>query len=768
MFILYQMFKKTLYSMAIASLFLGACQYAQAQNSSEYVSLINGWKADGSNLTGGLSDQYGFVFYSTYTNYGAIKVYVPAGTTGFSILGYLPQQTIYAVAARFGQPPTRVAPLGGGVGVGEYAQIISIFREDTAFAKLLAGEEMIQVHDGGGATGYAGVARLTGRPMLKGQWLYMRVLNDQSGGGIYNLSGFGTVDLPMYKEAMASVQIQPNGNPREDFVLPQRPTGIVLQPTAVAPGGNGAIGADNPNALALGRCAADSTNELAKYITIQNYKITVAATAPLGVVKISCGDATDYSSSAAYATPVFHANLTVGNPQPLEAITLSSDKLIATSNPTPITINAYPVGAALGVCAASDASLVTVSGNAIILTDAGKSVSNATNLTVTCSGKTMPFSIQPGLTLSPSTLTMNSTPSKTVVSASGVVGALNCTLPVGTGAFNPSAYLDWLPAESAFALKSSAPAMTAEQETITVTCSDSSSQRSAVLTLKAAPPGLLYPLHNDELPLAIGAVAPPARVPGELHLRWRKVNTNGTLESLPLAGNYPGYPVAGDGAAFKCEDSKGLFDFSSVAETFKGSLKAVASSSSAVALTTKVSCYAWGSNPLGIVAGSLKSTASLLVQPSSVSWELAQPTAANPILDVTDDVTAATPAPPVKLQLYIPKAADNSDVKVVLMGYVPLTPSFLWDDNVRAEVFLTNSASPVWKTWEDQQNATDVVYTTVSNSSASRVLDVSLLFPKSDLKNLRAKLAMFYTTTAAATNSGTWVKLNAEWDSTAP
>lgn len=280
-------------------------------SSNGFTSMINGWKKDGSSLRGLQNNQFGFSFNDIYTNYKTIKVYVPAGTTEFGIVGFLPQQTPYAVVARFGQPPLRTSPINGTIGADEYGDINRVFSQAKAFAQLLAGEEMIQVHDGGGSTGYTGVARLRTRPLLKGKWLYMRVLNDPNGGGIYNFQGGGDVDLTMYKERMTNVQLNAEDNPIEDMILPERPTGITLQPSTVAPGGNSTISPDNTKAMALGNCVLDSANTLSQFVRIQNYKITVESNAPAGVIKVSCGDATDFSSDSAFSIPVFHANLTI-------------------------------------------------------------------------------------------------------------------------------------------------------------------------------------------------------------------------------------------------------------------------------------------------------------------------------------------------------------------------------------------------------------------------------------------------------------------------
>lgn len=681
-------------------------------------------------------------FVPGYSGYREIKAYIPAGTLTFAVSGFIAQGLQFAVAARIGQPPSR----SQGVPSGEYEQL-KTQSPNLAFNKLLAGQEVVLVHDGGGSIILSGNGVLQRWPTVKGAWLYMRVLN---GDELYNFQYQNKIDGDEYTDWYSGF-LTSGGfdsftkDPKEIAYLPEPPVGIKLLSSILKPNESTKVRPVNESAMVLGECTLKSRDSNAPVmgVTIKNYTITAASNVPDQSLIVACGNAADFSSIYAPLTAVFTAELrvcgTCGD-VPLADILLSSNQLIITNNPVPIVISPVPESASLGSCQVSDPSKLTVSTNTISLTDNGVNLSAATTVTITCSGKSKVITIQPGLSLSPDTLTLSSLTSKSTVSAVGL-SSLSCVL-TGANGFDPSRYLEWNP-PNVYSLKTNAPPLDVDQS-ITVTCSD----RSAVLHLKKAPPGLLYPVHNDEVNIG------ETRAPKDVLLRWRRVDGSGNLVSLPLFGNFPGYPVSGDGTVFKCEDSKNVFDFTSVADTSKGRLKDGLALTAPV--TTKINCYSASVATAAQITSSLKSTASLQVNTDN-TWELTQATAANPIVELTDVADS-----PVKLQIYIPKASDNSKVDVVLMGYVPLMPVFPWDDNLQAEVFLLNPVNPYWIEWLDRSTEASIVYTSVLNSAVNRVLDVSLLFPKSALADIKAKIAVFYTTSV---KNNSWVRMTKEWDS---
>jgi len=142
-----------------------------------------------------------------YTYQHQFKVYIPRGTTFFSLTGFLPQSVKYAVAVKLGSPPTRTAPLSDA----EYEQAKSAQNYNYDFAKLQNGEERIMVHDGGGNPSFSGTARLSANPIQVGQWIYVRVLNNSD---IYDVGAVYEVNRDMYKQSFYQIPFTSNGDPQ--------------------------------------------------------------------------------------------------------------------------------------------------------------------------------------------------------------------------------------------------------------------------------------------------------------------------------------------------------------------------------------------------------------------------------------------------------------------------------------------------------------------------------------------------------------------------
>lgn len=142
-----------------------------------------------------------------YSNQYQFKVYIPRGTTFFSLTGFLPQSIKYAVAVKLGAPPTRKTELSDA----EYEQAKSAQNYNYDFAKLLNGEERIMVHDGGGNPSFSGTARLSASPLQTGQWIYVRVLNNAA---IYDVGAVYEVNRDIYKQSFYQIPFSSNGDPQ--------------------------------------------------------------------------------------------------------------------------------------------------------------------------------------------------------------------------------------------------------------------------------------------------------------------------------------------------------------------------------------------------------------------------------------------------------------------------------------------------------------------------------------------------------------------------
>lgn len=105
------------------------------------------------------------------------KFYLPTGTFQVSAAGFVPQDTQYAFALRLYDEPKRTAQLTAD----EYAAAKLADNMLTTFTRLVNGEEIIVVHDGGGTIRMLGGAERAAT-MSKSGWLYIRQLQSTAGG----------------------------------------------------------------------------------------------------------------------------------------------------------------------------------------------------------------------------------------------------------------------------------------------------------------------------------------------------------------------------------------------------------------------------------------------------------------------------------------------------------------------------------------------------------------------------------------------------------
>lgn len=152
-----------------------------------------------------VNDGFGFILEGV-TNYVEYKFYVPAGMTFFGVSGYLPQSAKYAVAVRIDQAPQRRTPLSDT----EYQAAKLAQHKEFDFAKILAGEERLIVHDGGGNISISGIGRMASNPLSAGRWIYVRVLN---GGAIHGLGGIYEVQREIYKSEYNKILFSKDGDP---------------------------------------------------------------------------------------------------------------------------------------------------------------------------------------------------------------------------------------------------------------------------------------------------------------------------------------------------------------------------------------------------------------------------------------------------------------------------------------------------------------------------------------------------------------------------
>lgn len=135
------------------------------------------------------------------------RFYVPAGAKSVMLSGYAPQRAIAGFVMRFGAVPDRQAELDGW----EYQDAQANEHIDTSFARLVAGEEVVVVHDGGGTVRFIGGNVNAQRGVLaEGGWMYVRQV---SGSPLYDIQGGIDVDMPKYKEAYGKIKWTSSANP---------------------------------------------------------------------------------------------------------------------------------------------------------------------------------------------------------------------------------------------------------------------------------------------------------------------------------------------------------------------------------------------------------------------------------------------------------------------------------------------------------------------------------------------------------------------------
>lgn len=116
------------------------------------------------------------------------------------------QSEKYAVAVRIDQSPSRRTAFSDA----EYEQAKLAQHKEYDFAKVLAGEERLIVHDGGGSISLTGIARMGANPLSTGRWIYIRVLN---GGSIHGLGAIYEVQRDIYKTEYYKTSFGSNGDP---------------------------------------------------------------------------------------------------------------------------------------------------------------------------------------------------------------------------------------------------------------------------------------------------------------------------------------------------------------------------------------------------------------------------------------------------------------------------------------------------------------------------------------------------------------------------
>lgn len=131
------------------------------------------------------------------------KVYVPPGTKELRFGGYYPQGTKAAFAIKYGAPPVKAS-----INDAEYAQAQVNEKVTTAFPRIIAGEEIIVVHDGGGSMRFLAGAV----PAIdKGGWVYFTQL---SGSYMYDVQGGVDLDLEKFRAGYQSIPWDSSGDPQ--------------------------------------------------------------------------------------------------------------------------------------------------------------------------------------------------------------------------------------------------------------------------------------------------------------------------------------------------------------------------------------------------------------------------------------------------------------------------------------------------------------------------------------------------------------------------
>ena len=297
--------------------------------------------------------QFEFPGYTFPDNVKEVKLYIPQGTTRFTLVASMPKYTTAAVAMRIDGPPTRIAPvsivrplpINGIDQPTEYELIQSSMSDETAFKELLTGNDLIRVHDGGGTfTMVWGNTNAFGMPRketTQGHWLYLRFINPTP---LYQLNGSTSVNLDTYKSAYASLSFDTFGDP----VTAPSSDQFWLSPTSLTQGSNVTVSQIVAgSSINLSTCQAIGVN--AGYVNVSSVGV-VTLNPGAQPVSSSAGVSVDIQCGAVVQTLQVRPN---PNPPatPLSSITLSQYSLLSNDTATPVTVIPNS-GATLGSCKA--------------------------------------------------------------------------------------------------------------------------------------------------------------------------------------------------------------------------------------------------------------------------------------------------------------------------------------------------------------------------------------------------------------------------------
>lgn len=305
----------------------------------------------GSSAYGGLS--FGFNGYSYPTDLNEIKIYLPPGTLRFSLVASLPQSTIAAAALRIDAVPTRIAPLSSA----EYSSYQATAQDDVLLKQLLAGNEVIRTHDGGGTYAIAG-GYVNGMNFKEattvGHWLYIRFINPVD---LYQVMGSVMVNNTAYQAGYSSIQWDANGDPVDTASggTTTSPTSfsITPNPATLIQGVPSTIAITPSSGFTLKNCSASPEAGTVSYAN-NSITLTPNSTNP---VTITCTSTTDATAEARLQV----------QPAPTTAFssfTLSPPSLLSTDTVTPITVLPNP-GAVAPICNVNQSKdyLITTASN---------------------------------------------------------------------------------------------------------------------------------------------------------------------------------------------------------------------------------------------------------------------------------------------------------------------------------------------------------------------------------------------------------------------
>jgi hypothetical protein len=346
---------------------------------------------------------FGFPGYTYPTNINEVKIYVPPGAFRFSLYGFLPQSVTAAVALRMDQAPERVAALSDD----EYRTTKSQMDNDTTFQQLLAGKELIRVHDGGGTFkpvwGYANNTSILEKTTT-GRWLYIRFINQA------DIDGFTSaisVDLPLYQAwySASTTKWDANGDPID-----------------TNSGSSG--GTTTPTAQLLTNISLSPDTSLIKGNLPTQITITpIPATASLGICEVNRSDLVTIAGNAISFKPSVNnivtntdvdiicgsvkKKITVhANTIPLTSFNLSTYSLVNNKTDETVVITPVPNDASVAgsSCTVTDDSLLGVTSSPYLtpftetppsfrLTDAAKALKSDRLLKIVCGGFSRDFTI---------------------------------------------------------------------------------------------------------------------------------------------------------------------------------------------------------------------------------------------------------------------------------------------------------------------------------------------------------------------------------------